>query len=239
MTRITVINPNVSAQLTDTITAAAQSVSGPGVTIAGVQPSVGVPSVESHAEEAIAAVGVLEQVRMHQGDTDAFVIACFGDTGVAAAREVATCPVVGMTEAALHTACLVAHRFVVVTLPPRTIAHSDRVVRALGLEHRCTVTAVDVPVAELAGGSVHLCDAFALASREAISTNGAEAVVLGCAGLADLVTPLSRQLGVPVIDGVAAAVGIAASLVAMGLNTSRANTFKAVPGLPVHRLEPS
>ena len=237
MTRITVINPNTSPELTDAITVAAHRVSGPHVTVTGVRPSVGVPSVESHAEEANAAVGVLEQVRKHQEDTDAFVIACFGDTGVSAAREVATCPVVGMTEAALQTACLVAHRFVVVTLPPRTVAHSDRVVRALGLEHRCTVVAIDVPVAELAGGSTHLVDAFATAARVAMAA-GAEAVVLGCAGLADLVDPLSRALGVPVIDGVAAAVGIATGLVAMGLNTSRANTYAEV-GLPPLRLESS
>jgi allantoin racemase len=225
MTRITVINPNTSAELTATITKAAQAVAGAGVSVTGVHPAAGVPSVESHAEEAIAAVGVIEQVRAHQADTDAFVIACFGDTGVHAAREVATCPVVGMTEAALQTACLVAHRFVVITLPARTIAHSDRVVRALGLEHRCTVTAVDVAVADLVAGSTHLLDAFDEAARAA---DRAEAVVLGCAGLADLVDPLSDRLGVPVIDGVAAGVGIAAGLVAMGLNTSRASTFGPV-----------
>jgi allantoin racemase len=225
MTRITVINPNTSAELTATITKAAQAVAGAGVSVTGVHPAAGVPSVESHAEEAIAAVGVIEQVRAHQADTDAFIIACFGDTGVPAAREVATCPVVGMTEAALQTACLVAHRFVVITLPVRTIAHSDRVVRALGLEHRCTVTAVDVAVADLVAGSTHLLDAFDEAARAA---DRAEAVVLGCAGLADLVDPLSDRLGVPVIDGIAAGVGIAAGLVAMGLNTSRANTFGPV-----------
>lgn len=228
MTRITVINPNTSAELTDAIAVAAREVSGSDVTVRGVHPADGVPSVESHAEEAIAAVGVLAQVREHQADTDAYVVACFGDTGVQAAREVATCPVVGMTEAALQTACLVAHRFVVITLPARTVAHSDRVIRALGLEHRCSVVAVDVPVAELVGGSTHLLDAFTDAARTAMAEDGAEAVVLGCAGLADLVGPLSRVLGVPVVDGVAAAVGIATGLVAMGLNTSRANTFAAV-----------
>ena len=225
MTRITVINPNTSAELTATITKAAQAVAGAGVSVTGVHPAAGVPSVESHAEEAIAAVGVIEQVRAHQAGTDAFVIACFGDTGVPAAREVATCPVVGMTEAALQTACLVAHRFVVITLPARTIAHSDRVVRALGLEHRCTVTAVDVAVADLVAGSTHLLDAFDEAARAA---DRAEAVILGCAGLADLIDPLSDRLGVPVIDGIAAGVGIATGLVAMGLNTSRASTFGPV-----------
>jgi len=228
MTRITVINPNTSAELTDAIVLAARKVSGSGVTVRGVHPADGVPSVESHAEEAIAAVGVLAQVREQQADTDAYVVACFGDTGVQAAREVASCPVVGMTEAALQTACLIAHRFVVVTLPARTVAHSDRVVRALGLEHRCSVVAVDVPVADVVGGSTHLLEAFTDAARTAMAEDGAEAVVLGCAGLADLVGPLSRALGIPVVDGVAAAVGIATGLVAMGLNTSRANTFAAV-----------
>lgn len=59
MTRITVINPNTSAELTDAIVLAAREVSGAGVTVRGVHPANGVPSVESHAEEAIAAVGVL------------------------------------------------------------------------------------------------------------------------------------------------------------------------------------
>ncbi|MET0703390.1 MAG: aspartate/glutamate racemase family protein [Mycobacterium sp.] len=239
MSRITVINPNTATELTATISTAAQAVAGPGVTVTGVNPVVGVPSVESHAEEAIAAVGILDLIRTTQKDTDAYVIACFGDTGVAAAREVATCPVVGMTEAALHTACLVAHRFVVITLPPRTIAHSERVIDQLGLQHRCSVRAVAADVAELVGGSTHLLDAFARIARTAIDTEYAEAVVLGCAGLADLVEPLTAALNVPVIDGVAAGVGIAAGLVAMGLTTSRANTFAPVPGLPSYRLEMS
>lgn len=236
MTRITVVNPNTAVELTAIMTAAARAVAGAGVSVTGVNPTVGVASVESHAEEAIAAVGVLEQVRAHQVDTDAFVIACFGDTGVAAAREVATCPVVGMTEAALQTACLVAHRFTVITLPPRTIAHSERVIRDLGLAHRATVGAVDVAVADLVDGSTHLLDAFATAARFAIDSEGAEAVVLGCAGLAELVEPLTERLGVPVIDGVAAGIGIATGLVAMGLTTSRANTFATPHGLPLFRL---
>lgn len=236
MTRITVINPNTSTELTAAIATAARAVAAPDVHVTGVQPTVGVPSVESHAEEAIAALGVLELVRTHQADTDAFVVACFGDTGVAAAREVATCPVVGMTEAALQTACAVAHRFTVITLPPRTIAHSDRVIDHLGLAHRCTVHAVDVGVGDLIDGSTHLLDAFAAAACDAVATDHAEAVILGCAGLADLAGPLSERLGMPVIDGVAAAIGIATGLVAMGLNTSRANTFATVE-LPALRLE--
>ncbi|PJI93529.1 aspartate/glutamate racemase family protein [Luteimicrobium subarcticum] len=230
--RLTVVNPNVSDELTRRIAGAAAAVAPQDVDVLGVHPSGGVPSVESHAEEVVAAAGVLEQVRAHDATSDAFVVACFGDTGVAAAREVASGPVVGMTEAALMAACLVAHRFTVVTLPTRTRAHSERVVRALGLEHRCTVRAVDVPVAHLESGSTHLLETFVAESRAALELDAAEAVVLGCAGLADLVDPLQAELGVPVIEGVAAAVGMAVGLHRMRLGTSRASSFAAVPALP-------
>jgi len=231
MSTITVINPNVADALTTAIAEAARSAAPPGVTVRGVQPCRGVPSVESHAEEAWATLGVVEQVQRHDADTDAFVIACFGDTGVPAAREIATGPVVGMTEAALMTATLLAHRFTVITLPPRTIAHSDRVIRALGLAHRCSVRAVDVAVEDLEGGSRHLLPAFAAEAQIAIE-DGAEAIVLGCAGLADLADPLQAATGLPVVEGVAAGVGMAASLLAQGLRTSRQSTYAGVPGLP-------
>jgi allantoin racemase len=117
-------------------------------------------------------------------------------------------------------------------MPPRTIAHSDRVIHALGLQHRCTVRAVDVPVHDLEAGAAHLLATFAAQGRRAVEQDGAEAVVLGCAGLADLVEPLGAELGLPVVEGVAAAVGFAAALVAMGLGTSRGSTFATVPALP-------
>ena len=236
MSRITVVNPNTSDVLTAVITAAATQVAPHGVEVVGVHPTSGVPSVESHAEETIAAVGVLEQVRVNDAATDAFVIACFGDTGVPAAREIATGPVVGMTEAALQAACLVAHRFTVITMPARTIAHSDRVVRALGLQHRCTVRAVDVAVHDLEAGAVAVLDAFAAEGALAMAEDGAEAIVLGCAGLADLVDPLAERLRIPVVEGVAAAVGAASSLLTMHLETSRRTTFAPVTGLPVTTL---
>ena len=223
---ITVINPNTSEALTRTIVEAAGK-AAPGVEVTGTKPSHGVSSVESHAEEAWAALGVVEQVQEHDATTDAFVVACFGDTGVAAAREVATGPVVGMTEAALMTAALLGHRIAVITMPPRTIVHSERVVRDLGLGHRVTVTAVDAAVAELEEGSAGVLAAFVAAGREAISEH-AEVIVLGCAGLADIVGPLTEALKVPVVEGVAAAVVMAAGLVAQGLGTSRASSFGSV-----------
>ncbi len=232
--RILVINPNTSDGITATIVAAARS-AAPHAEILGAHPSRGVTSVESHTEEAWATIGVLEQIELAESgesSPDAYVIACFGDTGVAAAREAASVPVVGITEAAVFTAVTLAHRFAIITMPPRTIAQSDRVVEALGIAHRCTVRAVDVAVAEVEEGSAHLIDAFIGEAQLAILEDGAEAIILGCAGLADLVEPLSGRLGVPVIDGVAAAVAFAAGLAAQGLMTSRRGAYGVVGSAP-------
>lgn len=226
---IMVINPNTTAEMTAAIVEAAQRVASPGTTILGGTPRTGVASVETNADEVWGSLAVLDQVRAgEQAGVDAFVVACFGDTGVAAARETATVPVVGMTEAALMTAALLGARSAVVTLPRRTREMALRVVRDLGLQHRCAVRAVDVAVAEVAGGSTHLLDLFVAEGRTALAED-AEVIVLGCAGLADLVRPLQAALGVPVVEGVAAAVTMAEGLLAQGLSTSRANTYALPP----------
>jgi allantoin racemase len=224
---IMVINPNTTTEMTDAVVAAARRVARPDTRIIGSTSSRGVDSVESNGDEVWAAAGVLEQVA--EGTrVDAFVVACFGDTGVMAARELATVPVVGMTEAALLTAALLGARTAVVTLPRRTREMSLRVVRALGQEHRCSVRAVDVPVAAVAGGSRHLLDLFVAEGRRALDDD-AEVLVLGCAGLSDLVEPLQDVLGVPVVEGVAAAVAMGEGLLAQGLSTSRASTYAPPP----------
>ncbi|MBX4773444.1 allantoin racemase, partial [Klebsiella oxytoca] len=100
---IQVINPNTSLAMTESIGAAARAVAAPGTEILAVCPGEGVPSIEGHFDEAIAAVGVLEQIKAgRQQGVDGHVIACFGDPGLLAARELAQGPVVGIAEAAMH-----------------------------------------------------------------------------------------------------------------------------------------
>ncbi|ADP81634.1 Hydantoin racemase [Pseudofrankia inefficax] len=229
-----IVNPNTTASMTRTVLAGAEAVAGPSTRLVGSTAARGVESVESNTDEVWGALAVLEQVRT--GETtgvDGYVIACFGDTGLPAAKETARGPVVGMTEAALFTAALLAARFSVVTLPPRTREQSHRVLRETGLAHRATVRAIEEPVAEVHGGSLHLLDAVAGEAAAALAADGAEAIVLGCAGLADLVGPLTERLGVPVVEGVAAAVTLVEGLLAQRLSTSRVATYA-----PPERLGP-
>ncbi len=120
--RIQVINPNTSVAMTQTIGEAARAVAMPGTEILAVCPSQGVDSIEGHFDEAIAAIGVLEQIKRGQAlGAQGHVIACFGDPGLLAARELASGPVIGIAEAAMHMATLVATRFSIVTTLPRAV----------------------------------------------------------------------------------------------------------------------
>ncbi len=221
--RIQLINPNTSVAMTERIQAAARRVCAPGTEIVAVCPAEGVPSVEGHFDEAVATMGVLQLVKQGCGQgVNGHVIACFGDPGLLAARELAGAPVVGIAEAAMHMATLVATRFSVVTTLSRTLTIARHLVYSYGFERQCArLHAIDLPVLALE-------DASGLARRQvreqcirAKRDDGIGAIVLGCAGMADLAEQLTRELQIPVIDGVSAAVKLIESLYAMGLSTSK------------------
>ncbi len=219
--KIKVINPNTTTTMTDTIAAAAREVAAPGTEIIAVTSRSGAVSIEGHYDEAMSIVGLVDEINS-KPPADAYIIACFGDPGLLAAREIATGPVIGIAEAAMHAACFLATGFSVVTTLERTRIIAEHLVRNYGMEHHCRrVRATDIPVLELdKPGS----NARAMILREcetALQEDKSGAIVLGCAGMADLNRYLQDKLGVPVIDGVTAAVKFAEALVGLGLKTSK------------------
>ena len=225
---ITVINPNTTAAMTQSIGACARAVAGPGTRIAAVNPAGGPASIESSYDDALSVPGVLAEIAAGPR-ADAYVLACFGDPGLDAARELATGPVIGIAEAAMRTAAYLGSAFSVVTTLRRTVPHTQRLIDRYGVRGQCrSVRATDIAVLDLDSDP----DTFKLLrdeAREAIESDGADVIVLGCAGMAGLAAALQDELGVPVIDGVVAAVCAAESLVRMGLSTSRAGEY-APPG---------
>lgn len=221
--RIQVINPNTSAHMTDAIGDAARAAANPGTETLAVNPADGPPSIEGHYDEAMAVPGMLAKVR--EGETagvDGHVIACFGDPGLMAAREIATGPVVGIAEAAMHLASLIAPRFAVVTTLDRTRIIASHLAEQYGMtRHCCAIRATEIAVLELDDPESNARARITAECREAIEHDRAEALVLGCAGMADLPRQLTEELGVPVIDGVGAAVKLVESLVGLGLGTSK------------------
>ena len=227
--KIRVINPNTSAAMTADIGAAAQAVAAPSTHIDAVQPSFGASSIEDHLDDVWAAAGVCEQVRLGQeAGADGFVIACFGDPGLDAARELATGPVIGIAEAAFHAASLLATGFSVVTTLTRTCVIAEQLVLRYGFERRCRgIHGTDIAVLELHDPASQAFDRILAAAREALAHDRSGAIVLGCAGMADLCGALQQRLGVPVIDGVGAAVKFAEALVGLGLGTSKRGDYAA------------
>ncbi|MEK9765661.1 MAG: aspartate/glutamate racemase family protein [Thalassolituus sp.] len=223
MARILVINPNTTASMTETIAVAARSVAAADTEIVATNPVDGPVSIENHYDEAMSAAAMLQEIRRgEEAGFDAYVIACFGDPGLMAAREVATGPVIGIAEAAMHAASFIATKFSVVTTLSRTCVIAEHLVRNYGMEHFCAgIRACDVPVLELENEESGAYQLIREECMRAIAEDGAGAIVLGCGGMADLTKKLQADIGIPVIDGVTAAVKFAESLVGLGLKTSK------------------
>lgn len=224
---LNIINGNTSAAMTRAIAEAAKQAARPGTVIRAVEPAFGPASIEGYYDDAFAVPGVL--VRIAEGEAagvDAHVIACFDDTGLDAARAAANAPVVGIGEAAFHYASLLCHRFSVVTTLSRSVAVIETNLIRYGLDRRCgRVRATDIPVLALDDPSSNARARIAGEIAAALAHDGADAIVLGCAGMADLAASLSAEFGVPVVDGVASAVTLAEGLASTGLKTSKRGPY--------------
>ena len=224
--RILVVNPNTTASMTAKIAESARQVANAGTDILAVTPSMGPASIEGYYDEALALPGLLLEIaRGEREGADAAVIACFDDTGLDAARALANIPVVGICEAALAATAFIAQRFTVVTTMERSRLPVEALVHRYGMSSRAKVRAADIPVLSLedpnSNARVRLCGEIAAALEE----DKAEAIVLGCAGMADLAIALRAEFGVPVVDGVAAAVKQVEGLVALGLSTAKGGAY--------------
>jgi len=221
---IRIINPNTTASMTAAIHQAAQQQAGAGTTVSASQPDAGPVSIESHFDEVISAVGVAEEVLKgeREGGIDAYIVACFGDPGLLAARELTRAPVIGIAEAAFHLATLVSTRFSIVTTLGRTGIIAEHLLQQYGFSHHCRrIRAAEIPVLDL---EHHPDAAFTRIVEEccrARDEDGIGAIVLGCGGMANLTQQISREVGLPVVEGVTAALKLAESLVSLGLYTSK------------------
>ncbi|MGO4451505.1 aspartate/glutamate racemase family protein [Phyllobacterium sp. TAF24] len=224
--RILLVNPNTTASMTTLIESAAQSVAGPATTISAQTSRMGPVSIEGYYDEVFAVPGMLMEIAEgERAGADAAIIACFDDTGLDAARAMASIPVLGICEAAVATAATVAQRFSVVTTLERSIMPVKGLMHRYGMLDRATVRAADIPVLSLDDPSSGALTKLRIEIERALTDDQAEAIVLGCAGMADLARQLQDEYGVPVVDGVSAAVKLAEGLVALGLRTSKRGAY--------------
>ncbi|EJT05064.1 aspartate/glutamate racemase family protein [Rhizobium sp. CCGE 510] len=224
--RILIVNPNTTASMTEKAATAARAVAASGTEIIAATSRMGPVSIEGHYDGALAIPGLLTELKERQSTGyDAAVIACFDDTGLEAARSFADVPILGLCESAVATAGFLAQRFTVVTTLERSRVLIDNLVRRYGMGDRAKVRACDIPVLELEDAASGAIGKLRAEIERALLEDGAEAIVLGCAGMTDLARELQAIYGVPVVDGVAAAVKQAEALVSLKLSTSKRGSY--------------
>jgi allantoin racemase len=237
--RLLVVNVNTTAAMTEAIAASARSVAAADTEIIGLTPSIGAESVEGNFESYLAAVAVMNAVVTYDGPFDAVIQAGFGEHGREGLQELLDVPVVDITEAAGHVASLIGHRYSVVTTLDRTVPLIEGRLALGGLAARCaSVRSSGLSVLQLEEDPAMAVKAIVREAELAVRDDHAEVICLGCGGMAGLDEAVRRATGVPVVDGVTAAVKLAESLFGLGLSTSKIRTYapprpKRVAGWPL------
>ena len=219
--RLLLINPNTSDAVTATVERAARAVLPPGVELVAVTGRFGARYIASRAAAAIAGHAALDALATHVDGCDAVLLACFGDPGLLALKEISPVPVVGMAEASCHLACTLGRRFAIVTGGERWPAMLEEFVAAEGLTSRLAgiralAPAGDVLTRDLDAGIAQLAEAC----RLAVDIDGAEVVILGGAALAGLAGRVGETVDVPVLCSLEA--GLRATVAVAGLRPRKA-----------------
>ena len=224
--RILVVNVNTTESITETIAQQARAVASPGTEIVGLTPYFGAESVEGNFESYLAAIAVMDRVMAYDQPFDAVTQAGYGEHGREGLQELLNVPVVDITEAAASTAMFLGHAYSVVTTLDRTVPLIEDRLKLAGLYQRCaSVRASGMAVLELEEDPLAAMEAIVRQAELAIREDKAEVICLGCGGMAGLDEQIRQRTGVPVVDGVTAAVTIAESLVRLGLSTSKIRTY--------------
>jgi allantoin racemase len=215
--RVLVVNPNSSAAVTAGIDAAVEPlrVAG-GPAIECVSLKEGPPGIETQAHVESVVQPLAKLVASRDNDCDAFVVACFSDPGLYAAREATKKPVLGIAECGMLTALTLGERFGIIAILKRSVPRHLRYVGARGLEARF---AGDRPlglgVAELSDDTRTLARMIEV-GKALRDQDGADVLVMGCAGMARYRDRLQAEIGIPVVEPTQAATGMALARVRLG-----------------------
>ena len=225
--KILVVNPNSTASMTRKCEEAANQVCSEDTEIIAVNPSDSPASIEGHYDEVMSVRGLVDKVAWGESlGADAVLVACFDDPGIGACREIASGPVMGMCEAAMMAAAVVSTGFSVVTTLPRSVPIIEELAHKYGMERKCRrVRAADLPVLALEEDDGHAYERVRDEILRSKDEDSVEAVILGCAGMADLTQRLTQDTGLPVIDGVVAGVKLLEGMVGAGIATSKIGAY--------------
>lgn len=238
--RLLLANPNTTQAVTDAIATAARAIASPGTEIVPVTARFGARVIGTRAEMAIAEHAALDLLAREAAGCDAVVIGASIDSGLRAAREMLAVPVLGLTESALHVACLTGGRFGLVTLSRRSAYPLREMVEAYGLMSRCGgLRAVDASPLDLLAAPERVAALIATRATDLIEADMVDVIVLIGAVMAAMPVLVQKLLPVPVVEGVGCAVTLAEALVRLRLPKPRAGGYAGLPAREVVGLDPA
>jgi allantoin racemase len=238
--RLLLVNPNISDSVSDLIRAEAERSASPGTTVEVLTAPFGVAYIETRFEALIGAYAAAQLAAEHHERFDAVIVAAFGDPGLAGLREALPCPVTGLSEAALASACLLGHRFSIVAISKRIRAWYRETVHAYGLDGRlASIRGLDEPLADIGNVQGSQGERLVALAERCVDEDGADVIVLAGAPLAGLARSLRGRLPVPCVDGVSSAVRHAETLIALQPGRASRGSYAPPPAKPNRGLPPA
>ena len=219
--RVIVINPNSTEVVTEAMDRALDPLRlEGGPEIESVTNPDGPPGIENQQHVDQVSAHICRIIQARDNDAGAFVIACFSDPGMFAAREVTTKPVFGIAESGILSALSLGNRFGVIAILDKSIPRHIRYIRSLGLESRLAGDmAIGLGVTELADED-RTFSRMVRVGETLREDKGADVLVMGCAGMARYRAPLEDKLGIAVVDPAQAAVSMAIPAIRLGQTNS-------------------
>lgn len=238
--RLLVVNPNISTSVTALIEAEARRAASPDTALSFATAAFGVAYIETRFEALVGGYATACAAAEHAGTFDGLVVAAFGDPGLGGLKELFDVPVIGMTEAALASACLLGARFSIIAISHRIQAWYRECVEANGLASRlASIRSLTSPLRDIATVQEDHAERLIALSREAVDEDGADVIVVAGAPLAGLARTLRNRIPVPVVDGVSSAVRHCESLVALQPGAAMQGSFQRPPSKPNAGMPPA
>jgi allantoin racemase len=228
---ILVINPNSSEEMTRSIRTVLERIKRSDTVIHVVRTEGAPCAIQSATDAALATPYVLRLVReANLTGVDAIVLACFSDPGLEPARELSDVLVLGIQETTLHIAATLGHKYTILTPLAERIASKEQDVRRFKAEPACaSIRALGMTVPETEADPRRTKERIMAVAREAIEQDGAEVMVLGCAGMVGYAEDVERELGIVVLDPTSVTFKTAEALVDLGIRHCRRGLYAPPP----------
>jgi allantoin racemase len=224
--RLLIANPNTTGAITDLLAGAARAVASPGTAIKAVTGTFGAAVMGSRMEMTVGDHAALDLVAREAADCDAVIIGAGVDSGLRAIRQMLPVPVIGMTEAALHVACLTAGRFGLVASSSRIAVVLRELVAGYGLTERLAgIRWLGTEAGDIYAAPESAVASIAEAAGTLVSLDLAETVILVGAVMAGMPPRVQDHVPVPVLEGVTCAVPLAEALVRMRIRRPSTGSF--------------